>query len=711
MAPTNRLLINRRDLLKWGSAALVGSSGLLRSSLAFAQSRVGPFCPPGEIEPPCQGADAIEAFPTSPFVLYPFTEELPIPTALRPVPLTEVNRWSRRPGPGLGQQASDGTVFSTHQFWPSAFNLPDPIIYRIRLDVDEHAFSSGKVQPIDAAGRPVIPPDGIAGPRTLPMSTIYGFNGTGKAIGEGGRATFPGPMIRAEYNRPVLVRFENHLDDNPKYLSRGDFGSPQLGFLTHLHNAHTAPESDGNPHHRPAGFLPKEWVDNLYLNMPPKDPLTGKPDPAEKQCFWWFHDHFEGHTGANVYKGMVGLMPICDPDFDCSDETKGARLPGVRRDNGDGSFDLDYDIPLALFDCRLDDGVTPHQDCHNGFGQVEAMNWGKTFFRHFPNHGFVGDLFTVNGKAYPVLEVKRRKYRLRFLDASISRVYELSLMSSTGRPQAAPGTDGQWLIPDGEQCMRLTQIASEGGLLPYAILRNSFRLWPAKRREFVVDFTRYMDGTPTTKGDAIYLTNTLAMEDGRKPDSTDPSYKVPMLKFVIGDDAPDNSVMPTNLLPLPRILNSGPLNGLPDKSVLDSLPHRTFDLQRGGSAGGEIEWLINDFPFRLGKPLALPIQGRPEVWTIKSGGGWGHPMHIHQEEHRIISRNGIPVGLPPRPPAVVTGTEFDDIGKEDVVVLDGSEEVTLVRNFRTFDGCYVAHCHNLAHEDHSMMFGWSLLEP
>src|SRR4029078_3771887 len=191
MAPTNRLLINRRDLLKWGSAALVGSSGLLRSSLAFAQSRVGPFCPPGEIEPPCQGADAIEAFPTSPFVLYPFTEELPIPTALRPVPLTEVNRWSRRPGPGLGQQACAGTVSSTHQFWPSAFNLPDPIIYRIRLDVDEHAFSSGKVQPIDAAGRPVIPPDGIAGPRTLPMSTIYGFNGTGKAIGEGGRATFP----------------------------------------------------------------------------------------------------------------------------------------------------------------------------------------------------------------------------------------------------------------------------------------------------------------------------------------------------------------------------------------------------------------------------------------------------------------------------------------------------------------------------------------
>lgn len=31
------------------------------------------------------------------------------------------------------------------------------------------------------------------------------------------------------------------------------------------------------------------------------------------------------------------------------------------------------------------------------------------FFRHFANHSFVGDIFTVNGTAYP-----RRKYRFRF---------------------------------------------------------------------------------------------------------------------------------------------------------------------------------------------------------------------------------------------------------------------------------------------------------
>ena len=83
-----------------------------------------------------------------------------------------------------------------------------------------------------------------------------------------------------------------------------------------------------------------------------------------------------------------------------------------------------YDIPLVFFDVALDDGVTMHQDMHDGMGEYpEAGNprkhpewWGKTFFKHFPNHGFVGDLFTVNGVAFPVLHVERRKYRFRFLD-------------------------------------------------------------------------------------------------------------------------------------------------------------------------------------------------------------------------------------------------------------------------------------------------------
>jgi len=44
-----------------------------------------------------------------------------------------------------------------------------------------------------------------------------------------------------------------------------------------------------------------------------------------------------------------------------------------------------------------------------------------------------------------------------------------------------------------------------------------------------------------------------------------------------------------------------------------------------------------------------------------------------------------------------------------VVALDPGDEVVIYRKFRTFTGKYVAHCHNLAHEDHSMMFGWEIV--
>ena len=660
-----------------------------------------------------------EAFPTSPLILTPFRDVLSIPKALAPLPTSEFSAWQKPPGPGLGQQNSIGN--ERHQIWPGQVGYPDPIVYKIDLLLRAHAFTTSQVLPIDSQGRPTVSFDAsgktvAAGTkRTLPLSTIYGFNGT-----------FPGPRINAEYGKPVLVRFENHLDENPLNLDRQDFGAPDWSFLTHLHNGHTAPESDGNPHYamqygpQGLGYLPKTFCDNLYLNWP------AGGDDREKQTFFWFHDHRMDHTGSNVYKGMVGLYPIYDPKngLDMGDERRGYRLPGVRTDNPNGSFDVEYDVPLAFYDCRLDDGVTMHQDIHDGKGEFpEAKNpsthpewWGKTFYKHFPNHGFVGDIFTVNGTAYPVMEVKRRKYRFRFLDASIARIYEFKLMASTQGPKAAASLgyqgdelEGQYRIPDAQQCMKFTEIASDGGLLPFPITRDSFELWPAKRREVIIDFTRYMDGSPTTKGDVIYLTNVMKMPNGRMWSSSsrfspDPKYLVPVMKIVIGDDAPDDSQIPQAMRPLPPL----PSNW---QSMLDN--RLIFEVERG-SAGGEVEWLINGEPFDPGKvatslknragatPLAQQRKNSFNLWEIRNGGGgWVHPFHLHMEEHRVVMRNGKDVTRPePGHP--------DDASREDLVALDPSESVILYRGFRDFVGPYVAHCHNLAHEDHAMMFGWEI---
>jgi FtsP/CotA-like multicopper oxidase with cupredoxin domain len=714
----------RRTFLKIGAAGTAALAlGATRSLIVPELRRKGLLSANGMFDAASIAwADAIytEVYPTSPLIMSPFSDPLTVPKALAPVPYSDYSNWKSPPGPGYGQQNSLGN--QAHQMWPSKVGSPDPICYQIKCEVNTHAFTSSQVLPINSLGQPTVSFDaagksyGAGTVRSLPQSTIYGFNGT-----------FPGPMINAEYNKPALVRFENHLDENPLNLDRQDFGAPDWSFLTHLHNGHTAPESDGNPHYsmtqgpKHHGYSPKMWVDNLYLNWP-----AGGQD-CEKQSFFWFHDHRMDHTGSNVYKGMVGLYPIYDPKngMDMGDERQGLRLPGVRTNNPDGSFDVKYDIPLAFYDCRLDDGVTLHQDIHDGQGEFPAAGnprkhpewWGKTFYKHFPNHGFVGDIFTVNGTAYPVLNVDRRKYRFRFLDASVSRIYEFKLMSSTQGPKTSvslgyTGSElqGQYRIPDAQQCMKFTQIASDGGLLPLPIPRDSFELWPAKRREFIVDFTKYQDGTPTTKGDVIYLTNVMKMPDGRMWSNSsrfapDPAYKVPVLKFVIGDNVPDDSVIPTGLM---RDIPPLPSNWA---SLMDN--RSIFEVERG-SAGGEIEWLINGKNFDptvnatslknpAGKtPLAQQKVNSYNLWEIRNGGGgWVHPFHLHMEEHRVVMRNG----------KVRTNPDAghpEDASREDLVALDPSESVIIYRGFRDFVGPYVAHCHNLAHEDHAMMFGWEI---
>ena len=356
--------VSRRTMLQ------VGATGAGLAAVYAAQSKLGGLADQGLASPDgvfgaasIELADSLysEAFPTSPVVLKPFTDPLPIPQVLTPT--------SGLPSAGRDQQSSVKNktgAWRKHQCWSDDAEIlatndgqpyPEPEQYYLPIQVAEHAFTSSKVLPINAGGQPTNAFDKTGKPVTvdpkvgvdLPKSTIYGFNGT-----------FPGPAIHARYGRPALIRFANKLGENPNKYPTMDFGAPDKTFLTHLHNGHTAPESDGNPHYffddfdgvtgtdgKPFhGYGPGEWCDNLYLNWP------AGGDDTEKQSFFWFHDHRMDQTGSNVYKGMVGLYPIYDPKdyskdpkylafnkdvkpggLDDGDETKGLQLPGVPNGN------------------------------------------------------------------------------------------------------------------------------------------------------------------------------------------------------------------------------------------------------------------------------------------------------------------------------------------------------------------------------------------
>jgi FtsP/CotA-like multicopper oxidase with cupredoxin domain len=354
---------------------------------------------------------------------------------------------------------------------------------------------------------------------------------------------------------------------------------------------------------------------------------------------------------------------------------------------------------MAFYDVVLDDGMTPHADMHTEdavCGNSHPEQWGKSFFTHMPDHGFVGDIFTVNGVAFPKLRVFRRRYRLRFLDASVARIYELCLMTTAAGPQRRRGTQGQYQIPDGVLATPFTQIASMGGLLPEVILRDSIQIWPATRNEHVIDFAQFEEGT------VLYLTNILEMPDGRKPNfepdvpPNQRAYKVPLLKIIVGGLPPEEDL---SVMPQPgQVLRPMPV--LPSPAELAALPQAQFVLDRSGNLGDENQWQINDKPFDPLVALYTVTRDQPEIWTtVNGGGGWVHPMHMHMEEHKVLFRDDS------------ENTHPDDIGKSDVANLDPGESVTFYRNFRTFTGRYVAHCHNLAHEDHNMMFGWEIVDP
>ncbi len=194
----------------------------------------------------------------------------------------------------------------------------------------------------------------------------------------------------------------------------------------------------------------------------------------------------------------------------------------------------------------------------------------------------------------------------------------------------------------------------------------------------IVDFSK------APFGSSFYLLNQMQQTNGRGPTG---QLMVPgdqMMRFDVTKPlaAPDNSRVPAQLLPLPVI------------DVHTARRRRTFAFDYFNGT-----WLINNNTFDEHRSDARVEQGSAEIWTLRNmGRGWSPPIHIHFEEFRILTRNGEPLAA--------TDPEY---GRKDVVRLGPGDEVTIFIQFRDFIGKYVMHCHNVVHEDHSMMMRWDVV--
>lgn len=135
------------------------------------------------------------------------------------------------------------------------------------------------------------------------------------------------------------------------------------------------------------------------------------------------------------------------------------------------------------------------------------------------------------------------------------------------------------------------------------------------------------------------------------------------------------------------------LPALPSAAQLAVLNRRHFKFNRSNG-----RWTINGELWDPSRKFEVLLNSA-EIWTPESAGNWWHPVHMHFEEGRILTVNGVEAQTNPR-----------YMGRQDMYVLENSMTMDVLIHFRDFTDDYVSHCHNVVHEDRAMVHAWTIVE-
>jgi FtsP/CotA-like multicopper oxidase with cupredoxin domain len=326
----------------------------------------------------------------------------------------------------------------------------------------------------------------------------------------------------------------------------------------------------------------------------------------------WYHAHPANRTGAQVYRGAAGMFILEDP------ATDPAALPH--------RYGVD-DIPLIIQDRRFDDD-----------GQFRFDS------PRFSPIGVLGDEILVNGTHDPYLQVSTERVRLRVLNASNARTYNLGLSDDRA----------------------FTVIAGDGGYLATPQRMDRLVVAPSERFEIVLDLR---------PGDAVIVRSyPTRVGGGRLP-----------VRFAGGDDTFDL----VRLVAADRLQSSPPLpNRLPapqPTAAPNDATRREFTFNHASRInGGHYDHDRIDF--------TMPA-GEIEAWELDNTSDNQHVFHVHGVSFTVTAIDGRP------PPAHLSGP------KDSIFLPPGTTATIAVRAPRWADATlpYMFHCHVLAHEDHGMM--------
>ena len=406
-------------------------------------------------------------------------------------------------------------------------------------------------------------------------------------------------------------------------LNQGDFVQfqvdNQLGEPTtiHWHGMHVAPENDGGPH----------------TVIQPNEVWTPAFTVLDKAATYWYHPHLHEKTNEHVSKGIAGMIIVRD------DEEAALNLPRT--------YGVD-DFPLVI--------------------QTKDFDQAKQIV--VPSNA--DDVLLVNATIDPVLEVPAQVVRLRLLNGSSMRVFNIGLSGNA----------------------TFYQIASDGGLLSEPLALTRLQMAPGERAEILLDLSGMEGQTVSLMSYASELPNGVygAENPGMMPfmsltgyepnplNGTD--FNILALQVVAATDNPVTEI-PTALVEVTPI----------PESEADLTRELTFTPASPGPNQLNGDFLINGNSFHLDVINAVIPLGNTEIWSIFNQSAIAHPFHIHDVQFYVLDRNGNP------PPA-------SEQGLKDVILIRPMETVRFITKFEDFaneEVPYMYHCHMLYHEDKGMM--------
>lgn len=344
---------------------------------------------------------------------------------------------------------------------------------------------------------------------------------------------------------------------------------------------------------------------------------------SNRAGMYWYHPHFMGSTARQAYRGLAGLIRVTDA------QEEALKLPGG----------LD-EIPLVLQDKRVSAGSLVYAPTSS-----DVMS------------GWMGETITVNGVASPVLKVRKGWVRLRILNGSNARIFQLAL--------------------DDQREMRL--VGSDGGLLGQSAGIRSQLMGPGERTDLLVDFSKDTTGT-------VHHLHSLAFANGGVQGRQ--SFRV--LKIVVDSSVGTTTAMPTDL---------GPIS-LPDPSK--AARTRVFTLDGMGAMGGTTGMsgmtgmtgmhTINGKTWDPRRIDETVVAGQTEIWEFKNTTDEPHPVHVHGLQFSVVARWGGRIAPEP----------FEKGWKDSFLLLPG-ETARIALVFPDNPGDFLLHCHNLEHEEDGMM--------